>query len=158
MTDPDQRPRAERPPYRYVYQYFSFFLFLRLSTASLTISVYKEYKSINHSMEMRSEAIVPLVNGDNQNNGGSQSQNLVLDIYPLNSYYFGSKEAAPSKEETLFDRIQRMKSNYDAYGLRTCVEAVIVVEDRNPICFVYVSNGIVLSLITNCKLRGMQKF
>lgn len=52
----------------------------------------------------------------------------VVDIYPLNGYYFGSKEASPEKDETLADRIQRLKSNYSANGLRTCVEGVILVE------------------------------
>ncbi|XP_015889257.1 pre-mRNA cleavage factor Im 25 kDa subunit 1 [Ziziphus jujuba] len=58
----------------------------------------------------------------------SQSQSRVIDIYPLSSYYFGSKEALHFKEETLADRTQRLKSNYAAHGLRTSVEAVIVVE------------------------------
>ncbi|KAJ7955930.1 Pre-mRNA cleavage factor Im subunit like [Quillaja saponaria] len=65
---------------------------------------------------------------NNHHENGSDDQSTVLDIYPLSSYYFGSKEAIPFKEETLADRTQRMKSNYAAHGLRTCVEAVIVVE------------------------------
>ncbi|KAF8393587.1 hypothetical protein HHK36_021831 [Tetracentron sinense] len=56
------------------------------------------------------------------------NRNCVLDIYPLSGYYFGSKDAVPDKDETLFDRTQRMKINYAEYGLRTCVEAVIMVE------------------------------
>ncbi|KAJ4708698.1 Pre-mRNA cleavage factor Im subunit like [Melia azedarach] len=52
----------------------------------------------------------------------------VIDIYPLSCYYFGSKDAIPFKDETLSDRILRMKSHYAAHGLRTCVEAVILVE------------------------------
>ncbi|XVF35081.1 hypothetical protein REPUB_Repub18cG0114000 [Reevesia pubescens] len=56
-----------------------------------------------------------------------------VDIYPLSCYYFGSKEAIVFKDETLSDRINRMKSNYAAYGLRTSVEAVILVElFKNP--------------------------
>ncbi|KAK8550327.1 hypothetical protein V6N13_118844 [Hibiscus sabdariffa] len=51
-----------------------------------------------------------------------------VDIYPLSCYYFGSKEAIVFKDETLYDRINRMKSNYAAFGLRTSVEAVILVE------------------------------
>lgn len=42
----------------------------------------------------------------------TQSQSRVIDIYPLSSYYFGSKEALHFKEETLADRTQRMKSKY----------------------------------------------
>ncbi|KAL9440931.1 hypothetical protein AB3S75_019581 [Citrus x aurantiifolia] len=59
---------------------------------------------------------------------GSDRNGYVVDIYPLSSYYFGSKEAIPFKDETLYNRVLRMKSNYDAHGLRTCVEAVLLVE------------------------------
>ncbi|KAM6583525.1 hypothetical protein CsatB_010527 [Cannabis sativa] len=63
-----------------------------------------------------------------QSQSRSQSQSLVIDIYPLSSYYFGSKEAILSKDETMADRVRRLKYNYSAHGLRTCVEAVILVE------------------------------
>ncbi|KAK2645293.1 hypothetical protein Ddye_020488 [Dipteronia dyeriana] len=61
-------------------------------------------------------------------NGSDQDQSYVVDIYPLSNYYFGSKDAIPFKDETLADRLLRMKSNYVVHGLRTCVEAVILVE------------------------------
>ncbi|GAB4853760.1 Pre-mRNA cleavage factor Im 25 kDa subunit 1 [Ancistrocladus abbreviatus] len=61
-------------------------------------------------------------------NGGHEENNLVVNIYPLSSYYFGSKAALPFKDETLADRVLRMKANYEAHGLRTCVEAVMLVE------------------------------
>ncbi|XP_062148652.1 pre-mRNA cleavage factor Im 25 kDa subunit 1 [Alnus glutinosa] len=67
-------------------------------------------------------------NGNVSESGGSDQSHGVIDIYPLSYYYFGSKEALPFKDETLADRIQRMKSNYAAHGLRTCVKAVILVE------------------------------
>lgn len=67
-------------------------------------------------------------NGRESSREGSETESLVIDIYPLSSYYFGSKEAIPFKDETLADRVRRMKSNYSAHGLRTCVEAVILVE------------------------------
>lgn len=35
-----------------------------------------------------------------------------IDIYPLSNYFFGSKEALLFKDETLADRVQRMKSKY----------------------------------------------
>ncbi|PON84455.1 Cleavage/polyadenylation specificity factor subunit [Trema orientale] len=66
-------------------------------------------------------------NGRESSREGSETESLVIDIYPLSSYYFGSKEAIPFKDETLADRVRRMKSNYSAHGLRTCVEAVILV-------------------------------
>ncbi|KHG13257.1 cpsf5 [Gossypium arboreum] len=62
------------------------------------------------------------------NDSSSDNHSKRVDIYPLSCYYFGSKEAIVFKDETLSDRINRMKSNYAAYGLRTSVEAVILVE------------------------------
>ncbi|KAJ8649562.1 hypothetical protein MRB53_002585 [Persea americana] len=58
----------------------------------------------------------------------SSASNNVVNIYPLSSYYFGSKEASPEKIETLSERVERMKSNYAENGLRTCVEGVLLVE------------------------------
>lgn len=62
-------------------------------------------------------------NGSNESRGPE-----LLDLYPLSCYYFGSKEAAPFKDESSPDRLEKMKSNYASHGLRTCVEAVIMVE------------------------------
>ncbi|KFK29542.1 hypothetical protein AALP_AA7G147500 [Arabis alpina] len=53
---------------------------------------------------------------------------LVVDLYPLSSYYFGSRDALPVKDEIVSDRVVRLKSNYAVHGLRTCVEAVLLVE------------------------------
>ncbi|KAK7328978.1 hypothetical protein VNO77_23119 [Canavalia gladiata] len=61
-------------------------------------------------------------------NRESDNQNLEFDIYPLSSYYFGSKDAIPFKDHSLSDRVLRMKSNYAVHGIRTCVEAVLLVE------------------------------
>ncbi|WCJ42731.1 Cleavage and polyadenylation specificity factor subunit 5 [Euphorbia peplus] len=66
----------------------------------------------------------------NDNNSSSMDNegNFVIDIYPLSSYYFGSKDALPFRDETLADRVRRIKSSYQGHGLRTYVEAVILVE------------------------------
>lgn len=42
----------------------------------------------------------------------NDDQSLEFDIYPLSGYYFGSKDAIPFKDETLADRVQRMKSKF----------------------------------------------
>ncbi|OWM77279.1 pre-mRNA cleavage factor Im 25 kDa subunit 1 [Punica granatum] len=68
------------------------------------------------------------VDGENGDVGGRSDRGSVLDIYPLSGYYFGSKEAISFRDETIADRVLRMKSNYAAHGMRTCVEAVVVVE------------------------------
>ncbi|KAL2547928.1 Pre-mRNA cleavage factor Im 25 kDa subunit 1 [Forsythia ovata] len=62
---------------------------------------------------------------DYSNSNGTNSS-TVLDIYPLSCYYFGSKDAVPLRNETVEDRVLRLKAKYDAYGMRTCVAAVIV--------------------------------
>ncbi|XP_057537761.1 pre-mRNA cleavage factor Im 25 kDa subunit 1 [Amaranthus tricolor] len=66
-------------------------------------------------------------------NGGDDHQqqtaiNYVLNIYPLSGYYFGSKDALLLKDETGTDSLLRLKSNYEARGLRTCVQAVLLVD------------------------------
>ncbi|XP_010548660.1 PREDICTED: pre-mRNA cleavage factor Im 25 kDa subunit 1 [Tarenaya hassleriana] len=55
-------------------------------------------------------------------------QGVIVDVFPLSRYYFGCRGALPVKDETLSDRVDRLKSNYAAHGLRTCVEAVLLVE------------------------------
>lgn len=45
-------------------------------------------------------------------NSGNDDQSLEFDIYPLSSYYFGSKDAFPSKYLTSADRVLRMKSKF----------------------------------------------
>ncbi|RDX61809.1 Pre-mRNA cleavage factor Im 25 kDa subunit 1, partial [Mucuna pruriens] len=75
--------------------------------------------------------LFPLESGFGQmhnRNGESDDERLQLDIYPLSSYYFGSKDAIPFNDPTLPDRALRIKSNYAARGIRTCVEALLLVE------------------------------
>ncbi|KAM7258241.1 hypothetical protein ACFE04_013982 [Oxalis oulophora] len=70
-------------------------------------------------------------NNNNNNNTSNDDQFYVINIYPLNFYYFGSSPQQPlpfKDHETVSDRLQRFKNNYEAYGLRTRVEAVILVE------------------------------
>ena len=58
---------------------------------------------------MSDEMGVPVYNN---NNSSDHDQSYVVDIYPLCNYYFGSKDAIPFKDETLPDRLLRMKSKY----------------------------------------------
>ncbi|CAL9049086.1 unnamed protein product [Musa banksii] len=58
--------------------------------------------------------------------GGGRSD--VVVIYPLSRYFFGSKDAIPDKDDCLADRLQRMKANYAARGMRTCVHGILLVE------------------------------
>lgn len=61
---------------------------------------------VDHSFSTAEE------NGGVYASGGAVNSSNVLDIYPLNHYYFGSKEALRFKEETLADRVLRMKLKY----------------------------------------------
>uniref|UniRef100_A0A453S4X9 Pre-mRNA cleavage factor Im 25 kDa subunit n=1 Tax=Aegilops tauschii subsp. strangulata TaxID=200361 RepID=A0A453S4X9_AEGTS len=51
-----------------------------------------------------------------------------LQIYPLCRYYFGARDARPCAGETAADRALRLKANFAARGLRTCVHGVLLVE------------------------------
>ncbi|KAJ3683357.1 hypothetical protein LUZ60_013584 [Juncus effusus] len=51
-----------------------------------------------------------------------------MDIYPLSSYYFCTKDAVQERTESFADRTLRFKSNFEAHGLRICVYGVLVVE------------------------------
>ncbi|KAH7572101.1 hypothetical protein ACOSP7_015117 [Xanthoceras sorbifolium] len=77
---------------------------------------------------MSDEMGVTVSSNSTHHENSSDQRSYVVDIYPLSSYYFGSKDAIPFKDETLADRVLRMKTNYAAHGLRTCVQAVILVE------------------------------
>ncbi|XP_020220928.1 pre-mRNA cleavage factor Im 25 kDa subunit 1 [Cajanus cajan] len=54
----------------------------------------------------------------------NDDEKLEFDIYPLNCYYFGSKDPIPFKDPTLSHRLL----SYAARGMRTCVQAVLLVE------------------------------
>lgn len=64
----------------------------------------------------------------NNNNESGSDERLALDVYPLNGYYFGTKDPILLRDETLDGRVRRLKSNYATRGLRTCVEGVMLVE------------------------------
>lgn len=50
------------------------------------------------------------VDGGNDVFGSGSDHSRVVDIYPLCGYYFGSKEAVSLRNETIADRVLRMKS------------------------------------------------
>uniref|UniRef100_A0A8I6YEY4 Pre-mRNA cleavage factor Im 25 kDa subunit n=1 Tax=Hordeum vulgare subsp. vulgare TaxID=112509 RepID=A0A8I6YEY4_HORVV len=58
----------------------------------------------------------------------SPEQQPEVAIYPLCRYYFGAKDARPCAGETAADRALRLKANFAARGLRTCVHGVLLVE------------------------------
>lgn len=58
-------------------------------------------------------------------NSETDDQNLELDIYPLNCYYFGSKLAIPSKPHSSPHHLQRVKSKFVRFlflfAIHTCL-------------------------------------
>ncbi|KAM0906117.1 hypothetical protein ACQ4PT_017055 [Festuca glaucescens] len=62
--------------------------------------------------------------------GERSREQQAVEIYPLSRYYFGAKDARSLSDgaETAADRALRLKSNFAAHGLRTCVHGVLLVE------------------------------
>ncbi|CAN1180576.1 Pre-mRNA cleavage factor Im 25 kDa subunit 2 [Linum perenne] len=55
----------------------------------------------------------------------------VVNTYPLSSYTFGTKEPKMEKDTSVADRLARMKLNYMKEGMRTSVEAILLVQEHN---------------------------
>lgn len=55
----------------------------------------------------------------------------VVNTYPLSSYTFGTKEPKMEKDTSVADRLARMKVNYMKEGMRTSVEAILLVQEHN---------------------------
>ncbi|KAJ6386467.1 hypothetical protein OIU78_016386 [Salix suchowensis] len=73
----------------------------------------------------------------------------VVNTYPLASYTFGTKEPKMEKDTSVADRLARMKVNYMKEGMRTSVEAILLVQEHNHphILLLQIGN-------TFCKLPG----
>ncbi|KAK8966456.1 hypothetical protein KSP40_PGU001228 [Platanthera guangdongensis] len=77
------------------------------------------------------------------------STSSVVNIYPLSSYTFGTKDPRMEKDTSVSDRLARMKINYMKEGMRTSVEAILLVQEHNHphILLLQIGN-------TFCKLPG----
>ncbi|CAI0403396.1 unnamed protein product [Linum tenue] len=73
----------------------------------------------------------------------------VVNTYPLSSYTFGTKEPKMEKDTSVADRLARMKVNYMKEGMRTSVEAILLVHEHNHphILLLQIGN-------TFCRLSG----
>ncbi|KAF3796229.1 Pre-mRNA cleavage factor Im subunit 2, partial [Nymphaea thermarum] len=73
----------------------------------------------------------------------------VVNLYPLSSYTFGTKEPKMEKDTSVADRLARMKVNYMKEGMRTSVEGILLVQEHNHphILLLQIGN-------TFCKLPG----
>uniref|UniRef100_A0A0D9ZSL9 DNA mismatch repair protein MSH3 n=1 Tax=Oryza glumipatula TaxID=40148 RepID=A0A0D9ZSL9_9ORYZ len=77
------------------------------------------------------------------------SSSPVVNVYPLANYTFGTKEPKMEKDTSVADRLARMKVNYMKEGMRTSVEAILLVQEHNHphILLLQIGN-------TFCKLPG----
>jgi hypothetical protein len=49
---------------------------------------------------------------DRGSSNNNDDEKVEVNIYPLNSYYFGSKDSIPFKDHSLHHRLQRIKSKF----------------------------------------------
>jgi hypothetical protein len=49
---------------------------------------------------------------DRGSSNNNDEEKVEVNIYPLNSYYFGSKDSIPFKDHSLHHRLQRIKSKF----------------------------------------------
>ncbi|KAI1701952.1 nucleotide hydrolase domain-containing protein [Ditylenchus destructor] len=72
-------------------------------------------------------------NGENGtvNNGNSQNLNRTINLYPLTSYTFGTKEPQSERDHSVQARFQRMRDEYEKIGMRRSVEGVLIVHEHN---------------------------
>ncbi|TVU16655.1 hypothetical protein EJB05_40242 [Eragrostis curvula] len=87
--------------------------------------------------------------GDKEEEKMVSSSSPVVNVYPLANYTFGTKEPKMEKDTSVADRLARMKVNYMKEGMRTSVEAILLVQEHNHphILLLQIGN-------TFCKLPG----
>jgi len=62
---------------------------------------------------------------------GNSSPETLVELYPLTNYTFGTKDAIFEKDKTVPARFQRMKDDFERYGMRRSVEGVLLVHEHN---------------------------
>lgn len=59
------------------------------------------------------------------------SRERIINLFPLSNYTFGTKEPMYEKDRTVEARFQRMRQDFETYGLRRSVEGVLLVHEHN---------------------------
>lgn len=67
--------------------------------------------------------------GNNKPTGNVNIERLI-NIYPLNNYTFGTKDALFEKDKSVQARFQRMKEEFESLGMRRSVEGVLIVHEH----------------------------
>ena len=55
----------------------------------------------------------------------------MVNLYPLSNYTFGTKEPMYEKDRTVEARFNRMREDFEKYGMRRSVEGVLLVHEHN---------------------------
>lgn len=55
----------------------------------------------------------------------------MINLYPLSNYTFGTKEPMYEKDRTVEARFNRMREDFEQYGMRRSVEGVLLVHEHN---------------------------
>ena len=53
-----------------------------------------------------------------------------INLFPLSNYTFGTKEPLFEKDASVPARFQRMKDEYDKFGMRRSVDGVLIVHEH----------------------------
>ncbi|XP_031574688.1 cleavage and polyadenylation specificity factor subunit 5-like [Actinia tenebrosa] len=61
---------------------------------------------------------------------GGATVEKTIRLYPLSNYTFGTKEALYEKDSSVQARFQRMREEYEKYGMRKTVEGVLIVHEH----------------------------
>lgn len=61
----------------------------------------------------------------------SNIRETVVKLYPLSNYTFGTKEPMYEKDRTVEARFNRMREDFEKFGMRRSVEAVLLVHEHN---------------------------
>ena len=55
----------------------------------------------------------------------------IVNLYPLSNYTFGTKDPMYEKDRTVEARFNRMREDFEQYGMRHSVESVLLVHEHN---------------------------
>ena len=55
----------------------------------------------------------------------------IVNLYPLSNYTFGTKDPMYEKDRTVESRFNRMREDFEKFGMRHSVEGVLLVHEHN---------------------------
>ncbi|GMT28683.1 hypothetical protein PFISCL1PPCAC_19980 [Pristionchus fissidentatus] len=54
-----------------------------------------------------------------------------VNLYPLTNYTFGTKDSQPEPDHSVSARFQRLRDEYEKFGMRRSVDAVLIVHEHS---------------------------